>query len=180
MKMILSFLLTVATSFCCLSQTLYTPTDAGSKVHFTIKNFAIKTGGDLQGLKGSIHFDPAKPGSSDFTVSVETNTIDTDSEMRDEHLKESEYFDVAKYPTINFKSTKVTPSTAAGRYYLFGDLTIKGITKPVQFGFSATPKDDGYLFEGEFEINRLDFKVGEKSISLQDNLKINLSVFARK
>lgn len=180
MKMLFSLILTIATSICCFSQQLYTPTDAGSRMHFVIKNFGIKTGGDIMGVKGAIHFDPAKPGASDFVISVEANTIDTDSEMRDEHLKESDYFDAKNYPTINFKSTKVTASTTAGRFYIFGNLTMKGITKPVEFGFSATPKDGGYLFEGEFEINRRDFNVGDKSVSLQDNVKVNLSVFAKK
>jgi polyisoprenoid-binding protein YceI len=59
-------------------------------------------------------------------------------------------------------------------------LTIKGTTKPVEFGFAATPQEGGYLFEGEFEINRLDYKVGDKSISLQDNVKVSLKVFAKK
>jgi polyisoprenoid-binding protein YceI len=162
------------------SQQLYTPVDADSKIHFVIKNFAIKTGGDFTGLKGAINFDPAKLGASSINVSVNAATIDTDSEMRDDHLKQDEYFDVAKFPTLSFKSSKITPSSNAGRYYVFGNLTIKGITKPVEFGFSATPKDGGYLFEGDFEINRLDFGVGDKSISLQDNVKISLKVFAKK
>lgn len=167
-------------SFLCVAQQLYTPVDAGSKVHFVIKNFAIKTGGDFSGIKGAIHFDPAKLSSSSINVSVDAATVDTDSEMRDDHLKQDEYFDATKYPTLNFKSTKVTKSSSPGRYYVVGNLTIKGITKPVEFGFSANPKDEGYLFEGEFEINRLDYNVGDKSISLQDNVKINLKVFAKK
>lgn len=167
-------------SLWCVAQQLYTPVDAGSKVHFVIKNFAIKTGGDFSGIKGAINFDPAKLAASSINVSVDAATIDTDSEMRDDHLKQDEYFDVAKYPTINFKSTKITPSSVAGRYFMFGNLTIKGTTKPVEFGFSATPKDGGYLFEGEFEIDRLDYKVGDKSVSLQDNVKISLKVLAKK
>ena len=163
-----------------VAQNTFTPVDAGSKVHFTIKNFAIKTGGDFTGLRGSISFDPSKPSISSFLVSVDAATIDTESEMRDEHLKEEEYFDVLKYPIISFKSTRVTTSSNAGRYYMFGELTIKGVTRPVEFGFSATPKDGGYLFDGEFKINRLDYKVGEKSISLQDNVEVHLKVFAKK
>ncbi|MEO6230740.1 MAG: YceI family protein [Ferruginibacter sp.] len=162
------------------SQASYTPTDAGSKVHFTIKNFAIKTGGDFKGLTGAIKFDPAKLTTSNFAVSVVTSTIDTDSEMRDDHLKEDDYFDVVKYPLINFKSIRITTSGVKGRFYMFGNLTIKGITKPVEFGFSATPSNGGYLFDGTFDINRLDFKVGEESISLQDKVTIALKVFAKK
>jgi polyisoprenoid-binding protein YceI len=167
-------------SFLCVAQQLYTPVDAGSKIHFVIKNFAIKTGGDFSGIRGAIYFDPAKPAASSMNVSVDAATVDTDSEMRDDHLKEDEYFDAAKYPTINFKSTKISTSSVPGKYFMVGNLTIKGITKPVEFGFSATPKDGGYLFDGEFAINRLDYKVGDKSFSLQDNVNISLKVFAKK
>ncbi|CAN5647761.1 hypothetical protein BH11BAC3_BH11BAC3_33750 [soil metagenome] len=163
-----------------LCQASYTPIDAGSKVHFTIKNFAIKTGGDFKGLTGAIKFDPTKLNTSNFAVSVAVATIDTDSEMRDDHLKEDDYFDVAQYPLISFISTRITTSGLKGRFYLFGNLTIKGTTKPVEFGFSATPSNGGYLFDGTFDINRLDFKVGEESISLQDKVTIALKVFAKK
>ena len=159
---------------------VYLPSDSGSKVHFVIKNFGFNTGGSFSGLKGKIHFDPAKPASCDFSVSVDVTTIDTDSEMRDKHLKEIGYFDAEKYPTINLKSTKVIASATSGSYTITGNITIKGVSKPVQFIFSATKKDNGYLFDGEFEINRLDFNVGNKSMSMQDNVKISLSVFAKK
>jgi len=62
---------------------------------------------------------------------------------------------------------------------MFGNLTIKGVTKPVEFGFSASPQNGGYVFDGEFKINRRDFGVGESSVSLSDNLTVTLSVFAR-
>ena len=161
------------------AQTTYTPIDDGSRVHFAIKNFGIKTGGDFTGLKGSIKFDPAKYSNSGFDVTVDANTIDTDNGSRDGHLRKAEYFDVANYKTLHFKSTKVTLSSTAGRFYVFGELTIKGVTKPVEFGFAATPKDGGYVFDGEFEINRRDFGVGGSSISLSDKLTVSLSVFAK-
>jgi polyisoprenoid-binding protein YceI len=63
---------------------------------------------------------------------------------------------------------------------MVGNLTIKGITKPVQFGFSATPSATGYTFAGEFDINRRDFGVGGKSAVMADKLKVNLIVSAKK
>ena len=156
----------------CFSQTL-TPVDASSKVHFTIKNFGIKTGGDFTGLKGSIVFNPANLAASNFSVTVDSKTVDTDNSSRDEHLTEDDYFDVEKYPLITMKSTKVVPSTVAGRYYMFANLTIKGVTKPVEFGFGAIAKDGGYLFDGTFDINRRDFGVGGSSVSMSDKLKFH-------
>ncbi|MEP7236748.1 MAG: YceI family protein [Ferruginibacter sp.] len=161
------------------AQSVYTPVDGDSKVHFVIKNFGIKTGGDFTGLKGTIKFNPASFATSVFDVTVDAGTIDTDNEGRDGHLKKAEYFDVATYKTIQFKSTKVIQSTAEGRFYMYGNLTIKGVTKPVEFGFGATPKNGGYQFDGEFSINRRDFGVGGSSASLSDNLTVSLSVFAK-
>ncbi len=163
----------------CNAQT-YTPVDASSKVHFVIKNFGVKTGGDFTGLKGTIVFTPKNLSSSSFNVSVNATTVDTDNGTRDKHLRKSEYFDVEKFPLINFISTKVTESTSAGRYFVIGNLTIKGVTKVVQFGFSATPNDKGYVFKGEFDINRRDYGVGGSSISMSDNLKVSLDITATK
>ena len=176
----LALVFSVLISTFSVAQETYTPVDAGSKVHFTIKNFAIKTGGDFTGLRGTVKFDPSKISASSFDVTVDAATIDTDSEMRDEHLKEDEYFDVVKFPLIRIKSTRVTTSSSPGRFYMFADLTIKGTTRPIEFGFSATPKDGGYFFDGEFTINRIDFNVGDKSISLQDKVIVSLKVFAKK
>lgn len=158
----------------------YTTTDVGSKVHFVIKNFGIKTGGDFTGLKGSIVFDPNALNTSSFNVSVNSNTVDTDNGTRDKHLRKEEYFNVESFPLIRFVSTKVTKSTVAGRFYIFGKLTIKGVTKAIEFGFSATPSLTGYVFNGEFEINRRDYGVGGSSMSMSDNLKVTLIITANK
>lgn len=161
------------------AQPVLTPVDAESKVHFVIKNFGIKTGGDFKGLKGSIKFNPANPAASSFDVTVDASTIDTDNETRDGHLKKEEYFNVDTYKTLQFKSTKVLFSKVAGRFYMYGNLTIKGVTKPVEFGFSAVPKNGGYVFTGEFQVNRRDFGVGGSSVSMSDKLTVSLSVAAK-
>lgn len=161
------------------AQRVLTPIDSESKVQFVIKNFGIKTRGNFKGLKGTIKFLPANLGISAFDVSIDAATIDTDNESRDEHLRKDEYFGVNTYKTIRFTSTRVTLSTTKGRYYIFGNLTIKGVTKPVEFGFNATVKDGGYLFEGEFKINRRDFGVGGSSVTLSDNLTVSLSISAK-
>lgn len=179
MKKGILLLIAVFTIKLGIAQSSLTPVDADSRVHFVIKNFGIKTGGDFKGLKGNIQFYPANPAASVFDVTVDASTINTDNESRDDHLKKTEFFDVATYKTLHFKSTKVTFSSTAGRFYMFGELTIKGVTKPIEFGFSATPKNGGYVFNGEFKINRRDFGVGESSISMSDNLNVSLSVFAK-
>lgn len=180
MKNIAAFIFTLLFFSNVISaQTFYTPVNAESKVHFVIKNFGIRTGGDFTGIKGNIKFSPADYATSNFDVTVDANTIDTDNESRDGHLRKAEYFDVATFKTIHFVSTKVVLSSVAGRYYMYGNLTVKGVTKPVEFGFGAVPKNGGYVFDGEFRINRRDFGVGGSSISMSDSLTVSLKVFAK-
>ncbi|MEO6187619.1 MAG: YceI family protein, partial [Ginsengibacter sp.] len=91
MKFVLSvFLLLSSTAFA----QKYIPSDNGSKVHFVIRNFGIKTGGDLEGVKGEIFFTPAAMTENRFNVVVDPSTIDTDNETRDKNLRSEEYFDV--------------------------------------------------------------------------------------
>ena len=153
--------------------------DEGSSVSFVIKNFGIKTTGSLKGLKGNITFNPKELAKSVINVSVNTNTIDTDNRARDKHLAKAEYFDVIKFPTINFLSTKITESNIPNRFFVVANLTIKGITKQVQFGFTATSVSTGWLLMGNFDINRRDFAVGDKSFALAEMLKVSLSVTAK-
>ena len=89
------------------------------------------------------------------------------------HLRKEEYFNTAKYPTINFVSTAITASNVTG------NLTIKGVTKQISFPFTVKPSAGGYLFEGSFEINRRDFGIGGGSVSLSNNATVNLKVQAK-
>jgi len=160
----------------------YTPSDEGSKVHFIIKNFGINTGGDFSGLKGQIVFSPEEVADSKFDVTVSASTIDTDNEMRDKNLASDEYFDAAKFPVIKMVSTKIskTNKTTDGFYFFTGDLTIKGVTKSISFPFQVKKISDGYLFTGNFDIDRTDFGVGEKNIVLSNKVSVSLSITAKK
>ncbi|MBC7535999.1 MAG: YceI family protein [Ferruginibacter sp.] len=162
------------------AQTPISPVEAGSRVHFVIKNFGIKTGGDFSGIKGVIKFDPKSLPTASFDVTVSSSTVDTDNGSRDGHLAKEEYFDVKKYPVIRMFSTKILGTTKPGRYQFTGNLTIKGITKSITFQFTVVEKDGGYLFAGDdFTINRRDYEVGGSSISLADELKLSMSVLAK-
>jgi polyisoprenoid-binding protein YceI len=165
-------------SFILFGQT-YTPIDDGSKVHFVIDNFGIATGGDFTGLTGTIKFDPADLTNSDFDVSVDASTVNTDIAARDSHLRKAEYLDVKNFPKLSFKSTKITRTNKDGFLYMFGNITIKGVTKEVKFPFTATAKNGGYFFEGSFKLNRRDFSVGGRSLSLSEELTVSLFIFAK-
>jgi len=156
----------------------YKPVDEKSDVKFVIKNFGLNTSGSLNGLKGTISFDPSNPGASSFNVTIDANTINTGSDARDSHLKKEEYFDVGKYPAINFISTNITKDQNG--YAVTGNLTIKGVTKSITFPFTVENQENGIQLNGEFNINRLDFGVGGNSAVLSDNVNVSLKVFANK
>jgi polyisoprenoid-binding protein YceI len=155
----------------------YKPVDNGSSVEFKIKNFGINTKGSFKGLQGSISFNIARPADASFDVSIDANTINTENEMRDNHLRAETYFDVKKYPHIRLVSAKITPSDKAGVFLISGKLTIKNTTRDISFPFTAVPANDGYLFKGTFNINRRDFDVGGASI-ISDNLQVQLSILS--
>jgi polyisoprenoid-binding protein YceI len=158
---------------------VFVPVDERTSVKFSIKNFGFSTGGSFTGLKGNIQFDINNPATASFAVTVDAASVNTDNSARDKHLRKEEYFDVAKYPLIGFKSTNITRD-AAGKFLITGSLTIKGVTKQIAFPFKAVAQNNGYLFSGLFTINRRDFSVGGNSMVLADNVQVSLTVFAKK
>lgn len=170
-------LFTIASAF---NNGTYIPADEGSAVKFKIKNLGFTTEGSFKGLKGTIDFDPVAPANAKFDVTLEAQTLNTGIGARDNHLRKEEYFNVAKYATIKIVATRVTAGTGENAFNMFCNLTIKNVTKPVSFPFTATPQNNGYQFKGEFKLNRRDYGVGGNSMTLSDNLTVSLSVFAKK
>jgi polyisoprenoid-binding protein YceI len=158
---------------------LLKPDDEQSSVKVRINNFGFNVTGSFNGLQGTINFNPQNLQSSVMNVTIQANTVNTGNNMRDNHLGKEEYFDVKKYPLIRFVSVKITPSSKPGTLFMFGRVTIKNVTRDISFPFTAVPQQDGYIFTGEFRINRIDFGVGESS-AVSDNLTVLLNVFARK
>jgi polyisoprenoid-binding protein YceI len=155
------------------------PVAGESKVEFKIRNFGFSVTGRFSGLTGKIFFDPASPATSSVNVSVDANSIDTDNNTRDDHLRKEDYFDVKNYPRIQFVSTGITNGKKSGELIINGKLTIKKVTKDISFPFMAKPLPAGFLLKGEFKINRRDFGVGGGS-TISDNLLVSLEVVTRK
>ena len=176
--------------FCCIQLSMnslsaqtsgraFSPSDDGSTIGFTIKNFGFNSEGSFKGLQGTIVFDPQNPATSSFDVSVDAASVSTDNSMRDDHLRQDAYFDVTKYPRIRFVSTSVVATDKNGHYTVTGKLTIKGNTKEISFPFLATPAGDDFIFKGSFSINRKDFGIGGAS-TLSNQLTVSLTVLARR
>ena len=164
---------------CSVKAQNFTAVDEGSKVHFVIKNFAINTGGDIGGLKGNIKFDAKHPNTASFDVTAAVSTVDTDNEKRDHHLKSDDFFDAEKYPVIRIVSTSIVAGSDLKHFTFKGNLTIKNVTKAIEFPFTAEGKNGGAVFTGEFEIDRLEYGVGKESATMSDKVKVSLTVFAK-
>jgi polyisoprenoid-binding protein YceI len=156
-----------------------TPEDASSTVKFAIKNFGLTTNGSFKGLAGKIAFNPSDLQHAIFDVTVAANTIETGNKSRDHHLRKDDYFDVANFPQIILRSEKIQSAPGNNTYLFDGVLTIRGVGRKIQFPFTARPGKEGTVFEGQFTINRLNYKVGGNSISLADNATIQLKVTAK-
>lgn len=138
-----------------------------SNIGFTVKHLVIsKTTGVFDKYDGKVWYDGKDfaTGKVDFTVDMKS--INTKNEKRDSDLRGSAFFAADSFPTMTFKSTKVTP-VDANNFKLTGDLTIRGVTKPVTFDVAFngavddpwTPGGKRAGFSAVTQINRQDFNV---------------------
>jgi len=146
-----------------------------STITFQLKNLGINTGGKIGGLQANIDFNPAQLGSSVIEANADVNTVNTDNDSRDTHLKSADFFDVARFPKITMKS--VSFKHKSGDYYVgVFNLTMKDKTKPVEVPFSYVGVDKTAVIKGSFKINRLDFGVGGKSMVMSDDVTVNIEL----
>ncbi|QMW05808.1 YceI family protein [Spirosoma foliorum] len=128
-----SILFTVASllAFSAANAQTWAVDKAHSGVGFTVThNLLSEVDGKFKTFDATIT--SAKPDLSDatFAFSADVNSISTDNERRDGHLKSPDFFDAAKFPTLTFKSTSFK-KVDGKKYTLVGDLTMHGVTKPV-------------------------------------------------
>jgi polyisoprenoid-binding protein YceI len=104
-----------------------------SSVTFSVRHLMISNvRGEFGKVAGSVTYDPTKPEATKVEARVEVATISTREKDRDIHLKSADFFDVEKFPTINFASKSVK-TKGGGQLEIEGDLTIHGVTKPVKW-----------------------------------------------
>jgi len=136
---------------------------AHTNVEFTVRHMMISNvKGQFQKTTGTITINGNDPASATIDATIDASSVDTRVERRDTHLKSPDFLDVAKYPTITFKSTKVE-AAGPGKFKVTGDLTLHGVTKPVVLDVEssgAPVKVMGGLHAGasaRTKINRSDF-----------------------
>ena len=169
MKKLLSLLIVAFFSTAIFAQTKWNADLNHSKLTFSVTHMGIS---DVDGLfnkfEASAIANKADFSDAVFELSVEVPSINTQVEMRDNHLRSADFFEVEKYPSMTFKSTSIT-KVSKDKYKLNGNLTLRGITKPVTMnlwyrGTNVDAKTNkstaGFQLTGI--IKRSDFNVGPK------------------
>jgi polyisoprenoid-binding protein YceI len=102
---------------------------AHSAIHFSVRHMVVsKTRGRFTKFGGQLEFDPDNPEAAKVQVTIEPASVDTADSQRDGHLRSADFFDVEKFPTASFKSTRVE-DLGGDKYRISGDLTIEGSGK---------------------------------------------------
>ena len=143
----------------------YTLDVTHSRIGFVARHAMVtKVRGAFQEFVGTAHLDGADPTKSSAALTIQVASITTGNGQRDEHLRTNDFFDAPTHPEIAFTSTRVEV-TGEDSFRMHGDLTIKGITKPVAIDFelTGTAKDPfgntRVGFDGKAVIKRTDWGV---------------------
>ncbi|HEY9555388.1 MAG TPA: YceI family protein [Acidimicrobiales bacterium] len=168
----------------------YTIDASHSTLGFTARHAMVtKVRGAFNEFEGTVHADAADPSKSSAKITIQAASIDTRNADRDAHLKSNDFFAMDEFPTLTFESTqaeKVNDET----YRVTGDLTVRGVTKPVSIDFEFTgavedPWGNTRIgFEGSTSLNRKDFGLtwnsplaaGGVLVSEKVNLEFDLSL----
>ena len=146
-----------------------------SMVKFKVRNMGVRdVTGTITDMQGTVEFDAENPDSSYFDVTVRVNTINTDNNKRDAHLKNEDFFETDKWPTLRFKSKRIVKQDEI--FGTYGSLTIKNVTKDVFVPFRIEETDKTITFMGGNIINRLDYNVGESTDTFKVGNEINVEV----
>ncbi|APR81338.1 Hypothetical protein A7982_06685 [Minicystis rosea] len=161
-----------------------------SHIGFSVKHMMVTTvRGQFKEYGGSVRLDAKDFAKSSFEGEISVASIDTGNADRDGHLRANDFFDVANHPKITFKSTSIE-SKGDGEFVVHGDLTIRGVTKPVALDveFHGTSKNPyGKTVAGlhaHGTINRKDFGVSFNAlletggVAVGEKVKLELDVEA--
>ncbi len=154
-----------------------------SAAQFSVRHMGISTvRGAFTKMRGSATYDPADPSRTSIDAIIDATSIDTRVEQRDNDLRSPHFFDVAKYPTLTFRS-KRTEAVGPGKLKITGDLTIHGITKEVVLDVDGPsepvqdPRGGWHMgASASTKINRMDFGVNGGSAVVGNEVPIAIDV----
>lgn len=150
---------------------------------FSVRHMGISTvRGAFTKVSGSAQYDPNSPATASVEATIDAASVDTRVTMRDNDLRSPNYLDVAKFPTITFKSKSVEAS-GEGKLKIVGDLTIHGVTKEVVLNADSLsapvtdPRGNTHVgTSASTKIKRTDFGVGGQNSMVGEDLSLTIDV----
>ncbi len=161
----------------------YTVDASHTTVGFSVRHMGISNvKGTFPKVSGTLLLDEKNMAKSSVDITIDAASVNTNNEKRDAHLQSPDFFDVAQFPTVTFKS-KTVAKTAQG-YSVVGDLTMKGVTKTVSIPFTLVgPKEHPMMpvymvgVEGSLMVNRRDYNINYGMAAMVgDEVSIDLQV----
>jgi polyisoprenoid-binding protein YceI len=162
---------------------------AHSNVEFSVKHMMISTvKGMFQHVEGTVHWDGKQFESARVEARIDSSSITTFNEMRDNHLRTNDFFNAEQWPDMTFRSTRIEPD-GDGEFKIHGDLTIRDVTQPVVLDaeFEGLMEQDAFgkrraAFTAETSLNRKDFGVNWNGtieaggVVVGDKVKVTLNI----
>jgi polyisoprenoid-binding protein YceI len=188
-QLVISFVLLVALSSAVLASESYRFDQSRSTIGFTVHQFLGTTHGKFTKFDGKIDIDREHPEKSSVTAKINVRSIDTGIVKRDNHLRSPEFFNIAKFPEMIFKSRGVR-QTGQQSGDILGDLTMHGITKPITLHVKLVGPISGDTKEMRWAVTteplkRSDFKLmfsqGTEAISgISQTVAVNIEIEASR
>jgi polyisoprenoid-binding protein YceI len=141
--------------------------------------------GMFTSMKGTVVVDEANPARSSINIEVDADSVNTNNQQRDNHLRSPDFFNTRQFPTITFKSTEIR-RVNANTVQVRGDLTMRGVTRPITANVTLTGKGknaqgrDIIGFETTFTIRRSEFGIRYGLPGLGDDVRVTLSIEAMR
>lgn len=165
---------------------------AHSSIEFSARHMMVTTvKGRFTGVSGTITIDESNPANSSAEAVIDAKTLETGAEQRNQHLKSSDFFEVDKYPTITFKTTRIQLE-GRERAKVHGNLTMHGVTREIVLdtelnGYGKNPWGKQVAgFDARTSISRKDFDLNWNvaletgGVLVGDTIKIELGIEAVK
>jgi len=153
-----------------------------SSIKFSIRHFVAKTTGNFSDFEGTLKVDRHDLTKSSVEAAIKIPSVDTDSDKRDAHLQEDDYFDAGEHPLMTFKSTKWAEGEGENKFKVTGDLTMRGTTKKVVLDVALLGFGEGmrgaYLsgWEATTTLDRTEWGVdgGQPAVGTEVDVTINI------
>lgn len=185
-KTLLAAALVLASASAFASTEAYTIDGSHTQANFTWTHFGFSNpSAGFNKISGMINFDAGNPVQSSVDVTIAIDSLNTQVEKLDEHLKKADFFDAEKFPTATFKSSKIAKAAGKDMFAVTGDLTIHGVTKPVTIDAKLNRADVHPMskkptvgFDGSVTIKRSDFGMGAYVPNVSDEIRIHITTEA--